>query len=270
MSQEATLELALAWLWLLVPHLGVFFSLNNSTYFSLQESVETDVPLSVLKFYCSVLLVYFKHTQYNVVFFLEIVYSQYKQHQIVHKIQFLYCFPFRPDSVLSAHEPLDDPSLIPIYASINQNEVRGIQRRQQQQQQSTEQQQDDIPSQPRSRPTSRPPSQAANASNPMYSSIDHLSLEARRSFVVQRNERIHPIPRSNSSSAITHRRTRSEDPEEEIETETSEGPPLYSTIIPRHLRQHHSSSTEQELGQEEGGAEEQEVPDSQTYSTLKH
>lgn len=83
---------------------------------------------------------------------------------------------------------------------------------------------------------------------------------------MQRNERVDPIQRSNSSAAITNRRTKCDD-----EEEGGGGVPVYSAIVPRHLRKHnHSSSTDQELGQEENGTDGQEVEETQTYSTLKH
>lgn len=107
---------------------------------------------------------------------------------------------------------------------------------------------------------SSPTSVAPNVSNPMYSSID--GLEARRSFVIHRsNERLPGIPRSNSTAAVTTMRV----------AETI--PPAYSTIVPRHLRNHnHSSSSDQDqLGQEEGQEEGQgDQENTQTYSTLKY
>lgn len=159
----------------------------------------------------------------------------------------------------------------PIYSSINQDEIE--ERRVVRQPPPLPQQVDS------SSPTpSRPP---RPVSNPMYSSID--GLEARRSFVVQRTDRVEAIQRSNSAAAISSQRTKStSSPEAD-----SGGPPLYSTIVPRHLRQHNhrSSSIDQEqlesrLGervsttephqQQQQQQQWQVEGEEQTYSTLKH
>lgn len=110
-------------------------------------------------------------------------------------------------------------------------------------------------------------SQRPNVANPMYSSIDHL--EARRSFVIQRAEKVEPIPRSNSAAAVSTLKTKV-DGEEGGRTGRG-GLPMYSTIVPRHLRKHdHSSSPDQDLDQEESNIDGQEMEENQTYSTLNH
>ena len=126
----------------------------------------------------------------------------------------------------------------PIYASINQDEIEAA----------------------------RQEALAPNVSNPMYSSIDNF--EARRSFVVRRNEIAPAIPRSNSAAAVSSMRI------------SQERAPVYTDIVPRNLRKKNQSISSGEQEQEDAeeatdsnrvvqtGARTEEV--TEMYSTLQH
>lgn len=131
----------------------------------------------------------------------------------------------------------------PIYASLNQDEI-------------------DAARQEASSPTSLAP----NVSNPMYSSID---IEARRSFVIHRNDRVSGIPRSNSAAAVSGM---------QINQSNTGRAPVYTAIIPRNLRKKNQSTSSGEQEQEDGGevteangvvgTGKEEV--TEMYSTLQH
>ena len=134
----------------------------------------------------------------------------------------------------------------PIYASINQDEIEAARQE-----------------------ASSPTSLAPNVSNPMYSSIDNF--EARRSFVLRRNERAPAIPRSNSAAAVSSMR---------ISQASVERAPVYTAIVPRNLRKKNQSISSGEQEQEDAeeatdsnrvvqtGAMTEEV--TEMYSTLQH
>jgi hypothetical protein len=127
----------------------------------------------------------------------------------------------------------------PIYASLNPDDVAAARQE-----------------------ASAPVSKAPNVSNPMYSSID--GLEARRSFIIRRNDQERPLPRSNSAAATLSMR---------ISQPSVERPPVYTDIIPRNLRKKNQSVSSSEP-EEGGGATDPsgtvQGPEADEYSTLKH
>lgn len=163
--------------------------------------------------------------------------------------------PLPPSCRLDIPNPLSSvpgSSVQPLYASINTDEISAARQE-----------------------ASSPTSLAPTVSNPMYTSIDNL--EARRSFVIRRNERVPPIPRSNSTAAVSSRRV------SQSSDEQNKRAPVYTAIVPRNLRTNNRRSSSAE-GEEEatkengidGGVDpagvvaEDETQTQNLYSTLKH